>query len=111
MDGVTILQVIENAYRPDWAGGVITLCAVVGLFIAICGLVLFANSDTKGGCVCLLVAVICLVALIIIMVAVPKVPETTYKVLVDDTVNMNEFFQTYKLVRQEGLIYVVKPIG
>lgn len=111
MDGVTILQVIETTSRPDWVAGVILICIMAGLLFAVCSVVSFSAYEPMPGIVCLIIAVICIVLIIILLQAVPKIPETTYRVLVDDNVNMNEFFQTYKLIRQEGLIYVVKPIG
>ena len=40
-----------------------------------------------------------------------RVTEVTYRVLVDDSVNMNTFFSKYELIRTEGLIYVVKEIS
>ena len=35
MDGVTILQVIETASRPDWVAGVIIICILAGFLFAI----------------------------------------------------------------------------
>lgn len=111
MDGVTILQVIETTSRPEWAIGVAVICAFAGFLFAIGAIAAFSVYDTKAGILCLSIAVICLLILIILLTTIPKIPETTYRVLVDDTVNMNEFFQTYELIRQEGLIYVVKLIN
>lgn len=39
---------------------------------------------------------------------VPVYDHTEYKVTVDETVDMNEFFEKYELVDQEGKIYIVK---
>lgn len=39
---------------------------------------------------------------------VPVYDHTEYKVIVDETVDMNEFFEKYELVDQEGKIYIVK---
>lgn len=111
MDGVTILQVIETTSRPDWVAGVLLICIMAGLLFAICSVVSFGAYESKAGIVCLIIAAAFIASIIILLQAVPKVPETTYRVLVDDSVNINDFFQTYKLIRQEGLIYVVKPIG
>lgn len=111
MDGVTILQVIETTSRPDWVAGVLLICVVAELLFVICSIASFSAYESKAGIICLIIAVIFIVLIILLLQAVPKIPETTYRVLVDDSVNMNEFFQTYKLIRQEGLIYVVQPIG
>ena len=111
MDGVTILQVIETASRPDWVAGVIIICILAGVLFTICSIVAFDSYETGAGIVCLIIAVISIVLIIILLQAIPKVPETTYRVLVDSTVDMNEFFSKYELIRTEGLIYVVKLIG
>lgn len=34
--------------------------------------------------------------------------ETQYKVIIDDTVSMNEFIEKYEIVEQEGKIYTVR---
>ena len=111
MDGVTILQVIETASRPEWVTGIVVICACAGLLFSIVAISTFCDYQTKVGIVLLTIAIICLAILIALLILVPKIPETTYKVLVDDTVNMNEFFSTYELIDQEGLIYVVKLIN
>lgn len=111
MDGVTILQVIETASRPNWVAGVIIICAVAGLLSIICSIAAFEAYESKEGVICLIVAVICIALIIFLLQTVSKIPETIYRVLVDDTVNMNEFFSTYELIDQEGLIYVVKLIN
>ena len=111
MDGVTILQVIETTSRPDWVAGVLLICGLAGLLFAIGSGVSFSVYESTAGIICLIIAIVFIALIIIVLQAVPKVPETTYRVLVDDSVNMNEFFQTYELIRQEGLIYVVKLIN
>ena len=111
MDGVTILQVIETASRPDWVAGVILICVMAGLLFGVCSVVSFNAYEPTAGIMCLIVAVISIALIIILLQAVPKIPETTYRVLVDDSVNMNAFFSKYKLIRTEGLIYVVKLIN
>lgn len=111
MDGVTILQVIETASRPDWVTGVTLICAFAGFLFAICSIVLFNSYESMAGFVCLTIAVTFLALMILLLRVVPKIPETTYRVLVDSTVDMNEFFSKYELIRTEGLIYVVKLIN
>lgn len=110
MDGVTILQVIETASRPDWVAGVIIICILAGVLFTICSIVSFDAYESTAGIICLIIAVIS-IALIFLLLRVPKIPETTYRVLVDNTVDMNEFFSKYELIRIEGLIYVVKLIN
>lgn len=111
MDGVTILQTLETTARPEWAIALSIICSCAGLLFAISAIVAFNTRDTSAGIVCLMIAFIVLFVMIGILFLVPKTTIIEYKVLVDDTVNMNEFFQTYKIMHQEGLIYVVQPIG
>ena len=111
MDGVTILQTLEVTARPEWAVALGIICCCVGFLFALVAIVAFNTSNTSTGTVGLMIAFIALLVVIGVLFLVPKTTIIEYKVLVDDTVNMNEFFQTYKLMRQEGLIYVVKPIN
>ena len=39
---------------------------------------------------------------------VPEGYETQHKVIVSDEVNMNDFFEKYELIEQEGKIYTVR---
>lgn len=111
MDGVTILQVIETASRPDWVAGVIIICIIAVFLFAVCSIVAFDSYETGAGIACIIIAVIFIVLIILLLRVVPKVPKITYRVLVDSTVDMNEFFSKYELIRTEGLIYVVKLIN
>lgn len=110
MDGVTILQTIETTARPDWAIGVGFICAMIGLLFAILAAVAFSSNNTRAGEICLTIALAALMLVIGIISLVPKVTTIKYRVLVDETVNMNEFFTKYELINKEGLIYLVKPI-
>ena len=43
--------------------------------------------------------------------AVTQIPDyTKYEVILDDSVSMNEFMNTYEILEQRGQIYVVKEI-
>lgn len=43
--------------------------------------------------------------------AVTQIPDyTKYEVILDDSVSMNEFMNTYEVLEQRGQIYVVKEI-
>ena len=37
----------------------------------------------------------------------PREQKTNYQVLIDDSVNLNEFMENYKIVDQDGLIYTI----
>lgn len=65
--------------------GETTAMAVIGFILLIAGIFCFYFNGT-----------------------VPVYNYTKYKVTVDETVNMNEFFEKYELIDQEGKIYIVK---
>ena len=113
MDGVTILQVITNTFLNATSELIMLGAIVVGLvalfLTVIFGSELGLNNGWTIASIILLFS--CLVLLIIEATCGERVTNITYRVLVDDTVNMNEFFSKYELIRTEGLIYVVKLIG
>lgn len=110
MDGVTILQVITNTHLPDWAEVLQVLAIIIGAGAFVFCIATACVKEDTAAVICFGVTIIC-VLIILYTGGLSEVTDTTYRVLVDDTVNMNEFFQTYELIRTEGLIYVVKLIG
>ena len=110
MDGVTILQVITNTHLPDWAEALQVLAIIVGAGALVFCIVTACTRDNTVAAICFGVVIICLLA-ILYTGGISEITDVTYRVLVDDTVNMNEFFSKYELIRTEGLIYVVREIG
>lgn len=112
MDGVTILQVIEKASRrPEWAEDVIALVGVIGFIAFLFSIIIILTGEFKPFIISFIIGIICVVILVTIIKNTEEVTDITYRVLVDDTVNMNEFFSKYELIRTEGLIYVVREIS
>ena len=114
MDGVTILQIITNTHLPDWATSVVFIGLVLAFLLAV--FVFFPLSldyglKNKYTIIVLSIIILCIVIAIFIGLFAPKVTDITYRVLVDSSVDMNEFFSKYELIRTEGLIYVVREIG
>jgi hypothetical protein len=110
MEGVTILDTIINSYRSDWAVLIGILGAIIMIIIGITSPCVWTDVPKRTKIFLLIgsaVSIIC----VAVCCLTPKVSTTYYRVIVDDNVNMNEFFQTYELIRTEGLIYVVKLIG
>lgn len=116
MEGVEILFA-EEITRSVWNGFVwhwgFAIVILVGLFLI--GVAIYSswNCTAKGveltamvviGVIFLFFGSICFY----IKGTVPVYDYTKYKVIVDETVNMNEFFEKYELVDQEGRIYIVK---
>lgn len=111
MDGVTILQVIERSGRSELIEGLIVLIGVIAVIAFIFSIIFIFSGEVKAFIISTIIGIICVAILGVIIRNTEEVTDITYRVLVDNTVNMNEFFQTYELIRTEGLIYVVKLIG
>lgn len=110
MEGITILDTIIDSYRPDWAILIGVLGAIIMIIIASASLYILTDASKRAKIILLISSVISIVCVVVCLLT-PKISTTYYRVIVDNTVNMNKFFQTYELVRTEGLIYVVKLIG
>ena len=110
MEGVTILDTIINSYRPDWAILIGILSAIIMIAIGITSPCYWTDISKRTKIILLIGSVISIICMVVFFLT-PKISTTYYRVIVDNTVNMNEFFQTYKLIRTEGLIYVVELIG
>ena len=110
MEGVTILDIIIDSYRPDWAVSIGILGAIIMIIIGIISPYSWTNIPKRIKIIVLIASVISITCVVVCFLT-PKISTTYYRVIVDDNVNMNEFFQTYELIRTEGLIYVVKLIG
>ena len=113
IDGVTILATeIVNKPAPwlEILSCIFIIAMICGFLLAV--LFIFFESDwllTVGVpmfiCMAVLGLITCLFANSI------TVPDyNTYEVILDDSVSMNEFMNTYEVLKQRGQIYVVKEI-
>lgn len=116
MEGVEILFAKEITHSV-WNGFVwhwgLALVILIGLFLI--GIAIYASwkyTGYKGDIAFLLIAGIGFLSLggvgFYFNGTVPVYDHTEYKVTVDETVNMNEFFERYELIDKEGKIYIVK---
>lgn len=116
MEGVKILFAKEIT-RSVWNGFVwhwgLALVILIGLIFI--GIAIYASWQcigSKGDIAFLLIAGTGMLLLggfgFYLNGTVPVYDHTEYKVTVDETVNMNEFFEKYELIGQEGKIYIVK---
>ena len=113
IDGVTILATdVVTMMNPIMT----TILVIIGA-IAIVGLLLFfigfSTHHEEIGAIGL---IIFFVTIAIFFISIPidsmtQVPDyNTYEVILNDSVSMNEFMSTYKVLEQRGQIYVVKEI-
>lgn len=114
MDGVEILSqtTIYEVTHLQW---VIPLFILIGALIGVIINIFYwrnAKFDVSDLGIILVLAVIGLVvgAFVggITMKTLDTVDYIEYKVIVDDSVSLNEFFDKYEILDQEGKIYTVK---
>lgn len=103
MPGIEVLNTIEITKTPIYMW---ILLIVVGFstaaFVANCDATEIKNF---------IISMIGLVAIIGIWIAGMIITEPVgykYEVLIDEEVNLVEFYETYEIVRQEGKIYTIK---
>ena len=108
MTGVEILstETIYNTILPGWCGAI----AIIVMLICI---IPFAISATEGKTVGVIICTALFAVGIFIMAFSFSSNENSinhieYKVIIDDSVSMNEFLDKYEILDQEGRIYTVK---
>lgn len=108
-DGITVLNTyITNPIDSRaWFIFLASLfvCVVVGA-IGIYAMVLKENF----GIIFLSIAIIGAIGMSSLFQYDVKHPNTVYEIIIDDTVNMNEFFDNFEIVDKRGEIYVVKML-
>ena len=116
MTGVEILNVTEHAIMErawSWSMcfglfiGLFSLCVIIGFIQG------FIEGDIYVGIqVGLIIGLICaLLGSPLLTAAFSRKEvgkEYHYKVIIDDSVSMNEFLDKYEILDQEGKIYIVK---
>lgn len=113
IDGVTILATnVVTMTNPILNAILIALGVVAGLgfLFILLGIITDCSGIGVTGLISLLTAFILFVVCIPID-SVTQVPDyNTYEVILDDSVSMNEFMNTYEVLEQRGQIYIVKEI-
>lgn len=114
MSGVEILateEVVVAWASWNWKGFLLTvgLAFFVGI---IAGILAGASDDWGLGVIIFLVVFIAGGALFGTLVGCttgePVEYETQYKVVIDDSVSINEFTEKYEIIDQDGKIYIVR---
>jgi hypothetical protein len=114
MTGVEILATEEVAIAWaswNWKGFLLTvgICSLVAI---VTGLLTGVSDDWGLGITIFLIIFLAGGALFGILVGrttgEPTEYETQYKVVIDDSVSMNEFIEKYEIIDQEGKIYTVR---
>lgn len=116
MEGVEILfareitRAVWNEFVWHWGAAFAVLAGLILLGISLYHSWNCSGDSTEMGFM-LFMAILLLVGggfVFYIEGTIPVYDHTEYKVTVNETVDMNEFFEKYELVDQEGKIYIVK---
>lgn len=114
MSGVEILATEEVAIAwESWNWEGFLLVVIIAFFVAvIAGVLAGVSDDWKLGVAVFLIVFIAGGALFGTLVGrttgEPTEYETQYKVIIDDSVSMNEFTEKYEIIDQDGKIYTVR---
>ena len=108
MIGVEILssETIYNTILPEWC---IALGLVLGMLFFMVALFSFLDNYNILGFICSIM----MIASVVVACfggsySKTDISHIEYKVAIDDSVSMNEFFNKYEILDQEGKIYTVK---
>jgi hypothetical protein len=108
MDGVTVLNTYEEIIGHSW--GWSPLGIIVGIFgiavIIFAYYAAIAGSDASTLFISL-PGVFLLLCGISISASTTPIYETHLQVIVDETCNINEFFEKYELIERQGEIYII----
>lgn len=107
MNGVTIINTVQNC-NTSLIG--LVVCYGIALSFVIGFFILLFNSGFRSAYPALIFA-LCF-AFLGLALCIWGNPGLTnqYQVILDDSVSMNEFCQHYRIIRQEGISYIVEEI-
>ncbi len=113
MAGVTILATnVVTTTSPIMNIIFIILYAIagLGLLLFLLGIIIDCLGMGLTGSISLITAFILFIICIPINIATQIPDYNTYEIILDDSVSMNDFMNTYEVLEQRGQIYVVKEI-
>ena len=107
MEGITILN-SEVIMASHWGPIAVFILGIVGIFFLFFLVLLGFDSD---GILNMSIVSACMVLIGAISSFIIQVPYyTSYEVILEDSVSMNEFLDRYEILDQRGQIYTVKEI-
>ena len=108
MDGVAILdtgtKVLEYGWGWSWVGLIFIIISLISLVAT--GLCL-SDGDISGYVFFITSVLLIILAMILFSHAKETKIVSTYKVTIDDSVSMVEFYDRYEILEVEGKIYTV----
>ena len=114
INGVTVLArevVMMSSTLGNALFGLFLFASIIGLICLLIGLMLDTFPLALGGIITVGVSFALGLLVGLPIDAMTQVSDyTKYEVILDDSVSMNEFMNTYEVLEQRGQIYVVKEI-
>ena len=114
IDGVTVLAsevVMTSSTLGDALFGLCVLAVIIGFVCFLIGGIFDILPLAVGGVITVGVSFALGLLVGVPIDAMTQIPDyTKYEVILDDSVSMNEFMNTYEVLEQRGQIYVVKEI-
>lgn len=110
MEGLEILSVKDGSFSVPlsiFLGALCFIIIVISIYIAVCAIRERCFGGAMAGLVFLGLGFI--FSYMVVDETIKPIP--TYKVLVNDSVSMNEFYSKYEILNVEGKIYTIKPKG
>lgn len=109
MDGITVLKtydaVVVNTWGWSWPGFIIALAALAILIVSV-----YYTIKDKNACN-LLVGLIIFFFMALMSTVMfsegTKIKQPYYNVYIHGTINMDEFNEKYRVIKQDGLIYTI----
>jgi hypothetical protein len=110
MEGLEVLSVKDGSIPISLSFFLGALCFVVivlSIYIIVCAI----TEGSFGGAMVGLIFLGLGIFLNCMVIDETINPFSIYKVLVSDSVSMNEFYNKYEILNVEGKIYTIKPKG
>ena len=104
MEGVQVLS--EGICEGSITTGVMVALIGIALFILFLHMI-FTKDKSKCDIVGMLTVLCVSIFVIFFSGYVIKNAPTQYKVIIDDSVTLNEFNEMYRIIKQEGIIYTI----
>lgn len=98
------IEVLDKAEIKGISFQGLVVALLVFIVVAIVGSIV-----TEGECPAFIAIISVLAAcFVVIFLFTEPTGEYKYKVTIDDTVSLNEFYEKYEIINQEGKIYTIK---
>lgn len=107
MEGITILN-SEVVMAPHWGPIAMFILGMVSIFFLLFCILLGFDDDTIITALMISAGMVLIGAISSFIIQVPYY--TSYEVILEDSVSMNEFLEKYEILDQRGQIYTVKEI-